>query len=99
MTDVTDVSADIERSDHETRFSLNEPFDITGSESKATSGEFYFLQFAAPRHRVDGLNFQTEHCRDLFCFEQLSFLPHLNHSVTIKDCLLFVASIAANEED
>jgi len=67
--------------------SLDEFFDFTGTEAETLSGELYFLKLTSPCHRIDCLHFETEHGCDLFRFEQLSFLMHLNHSGTIEDCL------------
>jgi hypothetical protein len=79
--------------------SLNEPLDITGTKPNTSPGEFHFVQLTTAGHRVNGLDFEAEHCGDLFRFEHLSFLLLFDHDATIEHCFLFVASIAENEEE
>ena len=60
------------------------PLDIIGSEPKTLSRQLHFLQLATPRHGVNGLNFEAEYRRDIFCREQPNFLLLRIHGATIS---------------
>jgi hypothetical protein len=58
---------------------FDESLDFIGTKAKTLPRQFHLLQLTAPRHRVNRLNFEAEHCGDLFRFEQSILLtfPHM----------------------
>jgi hypothetical protein len=64
--------------------SLDEPLDVIGAEPKTLSRQLHFLQFATPRHGVNGLNFEMEYLGNIFCREQPNFLLLRIHGATIS---------------
>jgi hypothetical protein len=64
--------------------SLDEPLNVIGSKPKTLSRQLHFLQLPTPRHGVNGLNFDAQHRRYIFCREQPNFLLLRIHGATIS---------------